>query len=113
MNPFAVAILVALFGSWGLDVLARLLDLRALRRELPPEFRGLYDPVSYARSQEYSRARARFRLLESTVSLAALIAFWFAGGFRWADALTRSLGFGPIVTGLVFIGLLALGSAAL
>jgi STE24 endopeptidase len=47
------------------------------------------------------------------VSLVVLLVFWFAGGFRWADQLTRSLGFGPVVTGLLFIGLLAFGSAAL
>jgi STE24 endopeptidase len=113
MNPFTIAILTALLSAYALDLVARLLDLRAIGRELPREFRGLYDPVSYARSQEYSRARTRFRLLESTVSLVALLVFWNARGFRFMDQLTRGFGFGPVATGLCFIGLLALGSAAL
>ncbi len=113
LNAFAIVILAALLGAFAIDLIARLLDVRALGGELPPEFRGLYDPDAYARSQEYSRARTRFRLLESTVWLAALLAFWFSGGFRWADHLVRGLGLSPVPTGLLFIGLLALGSAAL
>ena len=113
LNTFAIAILAALLGAFAIDLIARLLDVRALGGELPPEFRGLYDPDAYARSQEYARARTRFRLLESTVWLAALLAFWFSGGFRWADHLVRGLGLSPVPTGLLFIGLLALGSAAL
>jgi STE24 endopeptidase len=113
LNAFAIAILAALLGAFAIDLLARLLDVRALGSGLPPEFRGLYDPDAYARSQEYSRARTRFRLLESTVWLAALLAFWFSGGFRWADHLVRGLGLSPVPTGLLFIGLLAFGSAAL
>ena len=113
VNPFAIVILAALLGAFAIDLIARLLDVRTLGGELPPEFRGLYDPGAYARSQEYSRARTRFRLLESTVSLVALLVFWFSGGFRWADQLVRGLGLSPVPTGLLFIGLLALGSAAL
>jgi STE24 endopeptidase len=113
LNTFAIAILAALLGAYAIDLIARLLDMRALGGELPPEFRGLYDADAYARSQEYSRARTRFRVLESTVLLAALLVFWFAGGFRWADELVRGFGFSAVPTGLLFIGLLALGSAAL
>lgn len=113
MNTFAIAILAALLGAYTVDLIARLLDLRALGGELPAEFRGIYDPAAYARSQEYSRARARFRILESTVSLLALLGFWFLGGFRWADGLVRELGLSAVPTGLLFIGLLTLGSAVL
>jgi STE24 endopeptidase len=113
VNVFTLVILAALLGAWAIEVVARVLDLRALGGELPPEFRGLYDPAAYARSQEYSRARTRFRLLESTFGLVVLLVFWFAGGFRWADALVRGFGLSAVPTGLLFIGLLALGSAAL
>jgi STE24 endopeptidase len=113
LNAFAIVILIALVGAYAIDLIARLLEMRALGGELPPEFRGLYDADAYARSQEYTRARTRFHLLESTVGLAALLVFWFAGGFRWADELVRGLGFSAVPTGLLFIGLLALGSAAL
>jgi STE24 endopeptidase len=113
LNAFAIVILIALVGAYAIDLIARLLEVRALGGELPLEFRGLYDPDAYARSQEYARARTRFRVLESTLWLVALFVFWFAGGFRWADELVRGFGFSPVPTGLLFIGLLALGSTAL
>ena len=112
MNPFTIAVLAALLGAWALDLFARLLDVRSLGG-LPPEFRGLYDPAAYARSQEYARARARFRVLESTVGLAALLVFWNARGFRFTDELVRGLGLSPVPTGLLFIGILVLGNTLL
>jgi STE24 endopeptidase len=113
LNAFAIAILGALLGAYAIDLIARVLDLRALGGALPAEFRGWFDPSAYERSQEYSRARTRFRVLESTIWLVALLAFWFSGGFRWLDELVRGLGLSTVPTGLLFIGLLALGSTAL
>jgi STE24 endopeptidase len=113
MNVFGAVVLAALLGAFVLDLIARLLDLRALESDLPPEFRGVYDPAEYARSQAYSRARTRFHLVESAVGLAALLLFWFLGGFRWADQLVRGVGLSTVATGLLFIGLLALLSTLL
>jgi len=110
VNPFTIAILAALLGAFALDLIARWLDVRTLGGELPREFRGLYDAAAYARSQEYARARARFHVLESTSGLIALLVFWFAGGFRVVDELVRGLGLSAVPTGLLFIGILALGS---
>ena len=113
MNAFAIVILAALLGAFAIDLIARLLDVRALGGELPPEFRGLYDPEPTPARRSTRAPGHVFALLESTVWLAALLAFWFSGGFRWADHLVRGLGLSPVPTGLLFIGLLALGSAAL
>jgi STE24 endopeptidase len=112
VNPFTLAVLAALLGAFVLDLVARLLDVRALGG-LPSEFRGLYDPAAYARSQDYARARARFRILQSTVGLVALLVFWFSGGFRFTDQLVRGLGLSPVPTGLLFIGILVLGNTLL
>ncbi|MBT8340076.1 MAG: M48 family metallopeptidase, partial [Desulfatitalea sp.] len=42
------------------------------------------------------------------VDLAVLLAFWFAGGFAWLDVWARGFGFGPVPTGMIYIGALAL-----
>src|SRR5439155_530551 len=83
-------------------------DPDALAGELPAEFRDVYDALRYRRAQEYTRARARFGLVTSTVGLAVLLAFWFAGGFGWLDRSLRPLGLGPIGTGLLYLGALGL-----
>jgi len=108
MNAYALLILGAILFQNGLSLLADLLNLKALRPELPAGFEGVYDAERYARSQEYTRARTRFSFWPQALDLVVLLGFWFAGGFAWLDGWTRAFGFGPIVTGLLFIAALAL-----
>jgi STE24 endopeptidase len=111
VNGYALLILAAIALQSGLSLAADLLNLRALRPELPPEFRDVYDAERYARSQEYTRARTRFSFWPQALDLALLLGFWFAGGFAWLDRETRALGLGPIPTGLAFVGALGLAKA--
>ena len=108
MNAYAVLILAALLLEHGLNLVADLLNLRALRPDLPEEFRDVYDAERYRRSQDYTRVRTRFGLIPATFHLVVLLGFWFAGGFAWWDGAVRGMGLGPIASGLVFIAALAL-----
>jgi STE24 endopeptidase len=108
MNGYGYLILAALLAQNALALAADLLNLRALRPELPAGFEDVYDAERYARSQEYTRARTRFSFWPQAFDLALLLGFWFAGGFAWLDGWTRALALGPIPTGLVFIGALSL-----
>jgi len=113
VNTYAVIILGALLAEYALNLVSDLLNVRYLRPTLPEEFRDTFDEAEYERTQEYTRTQTRFGWVSSTVGLAVLLAFWFAGGFEWLDTVVRGWGFGPIVTGLFYIGLLVLGRGAL
>lgn len=113
MNAYAVIILAALLLDYALNLVADLLNLRALRPELPQEFRGVYDADAYRRSQEYTRVQTRFGLVSSTCMLVITLGFWFAGGFQALDDVVRGWHWGTLTTGLVYIGLLGLGRALL
>jgi len=113
MNAYALLILCAILFQNALSLAADLLNLGALRPELPAGFEGVYDAERYRRSQEYTRARTRFSFWPQAFDLALLLGFWFAGGFAWLDGWTRGFGFGPILTGLAFIGALALAKVIL
>ena len=113
MNVYAVLILAALLAEYLLNVVSDLLTLRHLTPELPDEFADTFDKDEYERAQEYTRVRTRFGLVSSTFGLAVLLAFWFAGGFEGLDTVVRGWGFGPLVTGLLYVGLLVLGRSAL
>ncbi|HVS62880.1 MAG TPA: M48 family metallopeptidase [Thermoanaerobaculia bacterium] len=112
-NPYGFFVLVTVLVAFGLDVVARLLNLRASRRPPPARLADLYPPEEYARSQEYLRARTRFGLAYDTVALLALLGFWFAGGFGAIERATRALGISSIATGILFIASLGALSAAL
>ena len=113
LNLYAFVALTALLGELALTSVAGLLNVRAISGEVPDEFRDVFDLDTYARSQAYTKARTRLDLMQSATSLAVLLAFWFAGGFGWLDGLARSAELGSVATGLLFIGGLTFGSAAL
>jgi STE24 endopeptidase len=112
-NPYFVAAIAIVLGLFLLDLVANLLNLRALKPELPDAFRDVYDAEKYAKSQRYTRETTRFGFLESAFSLGVFLVFWWLGGFGWLDELTRGFGFDPVVTGLVTIGILAVASGLL
>ena len=113
MNTYAWIVLIALAGEHLLAVATSVLNVRAMRATVPDEFREVYDQDTYARSQTYTRARTWFGLVHGTTSLAALLAFWGAGGFGWLDALCRGVGWGAVPTGLLFVAALLVGSTLL
>ncbi len=110
MNAYLVFIIAVLVGSFVLDTILDLLNVRSLSPELPAEFQGLYDADRYGRSQQYLRETTRFGCVERAVQLAATMAFIFVGGFNWIDLAARSLGGPEIVTGLVFTGMLLMAT---
>ncbi len=113
MNVFGVIILATVLGKFFVDMIARWLNLRSLDPHVPSQFRDLYDPEQYARSQEYTKVTTRFHLLESAIHLVIFLIFWFAGGFNWLDQIVRSWGYGSIVTGILYIFLLGLAGSLL
>lgn len=112
-NAFAIFIIIALFALWNLDFISTLLNLKALKPELPEEFSGIYDTEKYAKSQDYTRTTESFGIVKSVASLAILLVFWFAGGFGYLDEFLRSFDYPQIITGLLFIGLLIIGNSLL
>lgn len=106
MNLFAIIILAALILEFALEMVANLLNVKALKLELPPTLQGIYQAEEYRRSQEYLRTTTCFSLVGSAFTLFVLLVFWFSGGFNYFDQVVRSWGFASIVSGLLYIGIL-------
>jgi STE24 endopeptidase len=96
-----------------LHLIANLLNLKALKLELPPTLEGVYEPEEYRNSQEYTRANTRFDFMASSLGLLFLLSFWFAGGFNYLDQVIRTWGFVPVVNGLLYIGILLIAYSLL
>lgn len=103
VNAYLVIALCGLLVVEAIGWTARLLNLRALKGELPREFADVYDASAYRRSQEYTLVNSRFHFVESGFDLAVLLAFWLAGGFGWLDGLIRGWDLNPIWSGIVFL----------
>ncbi|MGE0083252.1 MAG: M48 family metallopeptidase [Desulfococcaceae bacterium] len=108
MNFIAVIILTTLLFCFLLELAADILNLRRLRTDPPEEFRDIYDPERYRKSQEYLRVNTRFGWISGGFDLLVFLIFWFSGGFDLLDKWVRSAGWGPVLTGVVYIGILLL-----
>ncbi len=111
MNVYLTVIIASLIGSWLLGTLSNRLSAKALAPQPPIEFADHFDPETFAKSQEYTRASMRFSTVTDTFNTLLTIIIILAGGFNWLDILVRSLELNPILTGLTYIGSLGLISA--
>ena len=102
-----------MLGFYLLDVCSRVLNLGALKPELPNAFSDVFDADEYAKSQEYTRVGTRFELVEDSITLCAFLAFWWLGGFGAVDAVVRQVTEHAILQGLLFMGVLFLASSLL
>ncbi len=106
MNIYALIILTTLLLDILLNITADLLNLKNLKTTLPKEFKGIYDPEAYRKSQEYTRTNTYFGFITSSFSLTLTLIFWFSGGFNYLDQIIRGFDLHPIWSGLIYIGTL-------
>lgn len=94
-NPWFLAAIVGILGWFHLELVAEFLNLSRLRRDVPEPMRDLVTEEDQERAMEYHIKGTKLDVIQSTVSLAALLTFWFLGGFHWLDGKAGSAGFGP------------------
>ncbi|MBN1368783.1 MAG: M48 family metallopeptidase [Dehalococcoidaceae bacterium] len=107
MNILFYIILSAILLEYILGVVANLLNMKALRSNPPAVLEDIYREEEYKKAQEYTRTRIQGELAAGSFTLAVLLVFWFAGGFNLLDQAVRQWAFGPVVNGLIYIGILA------
>ncbi len=106
-----VLYLVFFFLEYASDTGLTLLNMSYLRKRagtVPPAFAGYIDEATSAKAADYSIVRSRFSLIAGGVSSLVLLAFVVTGLFGQIDRLVGSLGLGPYLHGLVYIGVLSL-----
>ncbi|BBO81526.1 peptidase M48 [Desulfosarcina ovata subsp. sediminis] len=104
MNTVGWVILFFIVADYWVHLLADGLNLKAMTDTIPPAFETIYDPGKYRQSQDYLRTQTRFGRTVATADLMVLLVFWLGGGFAMLDGWTQGLGWGPLATGLVYIG---------
>jgi STE24 endopeptidase len=85
MNTIAIIIFLAIFFDFILNLLADYLNLGRLSDDLPLDFKGVYEPERYRRSQEYLKINTRFGWVTATFELIVILGFWFGRGFGSAE----------------------------
>lgn len=78
--------------------------------QLPEEVKDIYDEEKYQRQQAYEKINFRFSLLSSSFSFVVVLLMFLFAGFAWVNGLALSVSANPILTALVFFGILMLAS---
>jgi len=78
--------------------------------QLPEEVRDIYDKEKYRQQQSYEKVNFRFSLMSSSFSFLLLLLMFVFEGFAWVNSLALSISTNPILTALVFFGILLLAS---
>jgi len=105
-NIYLTIVLGSILLAHVVSLVVSYLNMRGLDPEPPLEFQGVFDAEKYKKSQDYARANARLEAVEETWSTGLLIGFILLGGFNVLDGIVRSWDMAPVVTGLVFFGIL-------
>jgi STE24 endopeptidase len=113
MNVIAIIILITIGVDFILNLAADGLNLKHLRSELPRAFEGVCEPERYRKSQQYLKVNTQFGWITSAFNLCLILVFWFAGGFPLLDKWVRTFELGPVLSGLIYIGVLVLLKAVL
>ncbi len=108
MNAYLIIILVIIIGEYILDSIVENLNVKHASNILPKEFEGYYDAEKYQKSQDYLKERTKFGFVKNSISTVIILAFILLGWFNIVDSIARNFSLGPILTGLIFAGMLML-----
>lgn len=78
--------------------------------QLPDEVRGIYDEKEYQKQQNYQKTNYRFSTISSSFSFILTFLMFLLAGFALVDSWALSVSANPILTALVFFGILLLAS---
>lgn len=110
MNILFYAIIIILTAQFILETVLDYLNAKRYHHPVPDELSDVFNPEEYAKSQAYKKTNYRFGLLTSTFSILLTLGFLIFGGFEWVDQIARNLTENPIITALLFFGIIMIGS---
>lgn len=105
-NPWFLLALLATVGWFHVKLVIDFLNLHRLSKTVPEPLQDTITAENQERAAEYVIAHAKLDVIRDATSLAALLGFWWMGGFGWLAVWVESLAFGPVVSGLTLLGVL-------
>ena len=112
MTPTLVFYIIIAFIviSFAVDQFLDWLNAKHFDDPVPKELADVYDGETYRKSQEYKKVNAKFSTLTSSFMLVVTLLFFFLDGFVFVDQIARSISDNEIIVGLIFFGIIMLGS---
>ena len=112
MTPTLVFYIIIAFIilSFVIDQVLDWLNAKHFDDPIPQELEDVYDTETYRKSQNYKKVNAKFSTLTSSFMLVITLLFFVLDGFAFVDQIARSISDNEITVGLIFFGIIMLGS---
>lgn len=110
MNSLLVIILLIIAAGFLGELILVILNIRNSKTDLPQILQDRYDQDRYTKSQLYLRENGRFGFIVSSLGFLAVMLLFILGGFTWVNSLVMSVTDSPVVSALLFFGILGLAS---
>jgi len=108
MNIYFIIIIGIILFEYILSCIVKYLNIVALDPQLPSEFSDTFDEEKYKKSQEYTKTNTKFSLITNTFTLVISLWFILSGFYNTIDIYSRNMGYGDIITGIIFFGILTI-----
>jgi STE24 endopeptidase len=99
-------ILFFIIAIYLVETAADFLNVKNISNNIPPEFDGYFDKEKYSKMQKYLKANTKLSVVSSTFFLTVQIIFIVSKGFNYVNTIAISFGFGAVLTGLIFAGII-------
>ena len=96
-----------------IDKIVTILNTRHYNDQIPVELADVYDENEYQKSQAYKKKNTYFSNISSLFSIILTLFFFFMEGFKLVDNFSESYTAHPILSALIFFGVLMIGSSLL
>ena len=105
-NLYYYIIVIAIIIEYLFSSISSILDIKNITPTIPSDFKKAYDQEKYILSQDYLKARTRFGLFSSTLSLILIMIVIHSDIFGLLDQYVRGQSDSYILQGLLFIGVI-------
>lgn len=92
--------------SYITDQILSFLNTSHRNKNIPPELEGIYTPEKYRESQEYGKANDKFSFITDTFTTILTLTMLAIGGFAIVNNFALSISNNPILSGIIFFGIL-------
>jgi STE24 endopeptidase len=108
MKPETILMIILIISviTYVFDQVLDYINLKAQRKDIPPEIASFYNKEKYQKSLDYQREQTRFSFLTAAFSFLLSLGMLIFGGFGWVDNLLRPLIQHEIALALVFFGVI-------
>ncbi|WJW76324.1 M48 family metallopeptidase [Thiohalobacter sp. IOR34] len=106
MNIVTEIFLALLAGATALQLWLQQRQISHVRRhrdQVPPAFAAAIPLEAHRKAADYTLAKTRLGQLETLYETGLLLLWTLGGGLDWLDGLWRTLGWGPLATGVAVL----------